>query len=78
SNGVDFQTDGLSVGADYRVASSLSSRPQPRPAPIASDVGNNGSHSKATAYTMALYASFHPGKAFFFDTLVGYQLLSYD
>ncbi|QER96454.1 autotransporter domain-containing protein [Xanthomonas phaseoli pv. dieffenbachiae] len=78
SNGVDFQTDGLSVGADYRVASSLAIGAGLGWGRDDSDVGNNGSHSKATAYTMALYASFHPGKAFFFDTLVGYQMLSYD
>nr|WP_099206288.1 putative Ig domain-containing protein [Xanthomonas citri] len=78
SNGVDFQTDGLSVGADYRVAPSLAIGAGLGWGRDDSDVGSNGSHSKATAYTMALYASFHPGKAFFFDTLVGYQLLSYD
>ncbi|RRJ39734.1 autotransporter domain-containing protein [Xanthomonas vasicola pv. musacearum] len=78
SNGVDFQTDGLSVGADYRVAQSLAIGAGLGWGRDDSDVGSNGSHSKATAYTMALYASFHPGKAFFFDTLVGYQLLSYD
>ncbi|CAD7387583.1 putative Ig domain-containing protein [Xanthomonas arboricola pv. juglandis] len=78
SNGVDFQTDGLSVGADYRVAQSLAIGAGLGWGRDDSDVGRNGSHSKATAYTMALYASFHPGKAFFFDALVGYQLLSYD
>lgn len=78
SNGVDFQTDGLSVGADYRVAQSLAIGAGLGWGRDDSDVGRNGSHSNATAYTMALYASFHPGKAFFFDTLVGYQLLSYD
>ncbi|OLG40041.1 hemagglutinin [Xanthomonas oryzae pv. oryzae] len=78
SNGVEFQTDGLSVGADYRVASSLAIGAGLGWGRDDSDVGSNGSHSKATAYTMALYASFRPGKAFFFDTLVGYQMLSYD
>ncbi|MEA9581291.1 putative Ig domain-containing protein [Xanthomonas nasturtii] len=78
SNGVDFQTDGLSVGADYRVAQSLAIGAGLGWGRDDSDVGNNGSHSKGNAYTMAVYASFHPGKAFFFDTLVGYQLLSYD
>ncbi len=78
STGVDFQTDGLSVGADYRVAQSLAIGAGLGWGRDDSDVGRNGSHSKASAYTMALYASFHPGKAFFFDTLVGYQLLSYD
>ncbi|WP_425520158.1 putative Ig domain-containing protein [Xanthomonas cannabis] len=78
SNGVDFQTDGLSVGADYRVAQSLAIGAGLGWGRDDSDVGTRGSRSKGTAYTMALYASFHPGKAFFFDTLVGYQLLSYD
>ncbi|NYI20205.1 outer membrane autotransporter protein [Xanthomonas arboricola] len=78
SNGVDFQTDGLSVGADYRVAQSLAIGAGLGWGRDDSDVGTRGSRSKGTAYTMALYASFHPGKAFFFDTLVGYQMLSYD
>ncbi|PPU76661.1 putative Ig domain-containing protein [Xanthomonas cucurbitae] len=78
SNGVDFQTDGLSVGADYRLAQSLAIGAGLGWGRDDSDVGTRGSRSKGTAYTMALYASFHPGKAFFFDTLVGYQLLSYD
>uniref|UniRef100_UPI003F4C903B putative Ig domain-containing protein n=1 Tax=Xanthomonas cannabis TaxID=1885674 RepID=UPI003F4C903B len=78
SNGVDFQTDGLSVGADYRVAQSLAIGAGLGWGRDDSDVGTRGSRSKGTAYTMALYASFHPGKTFFFDTLVGYQMLSYD
>ncbi|MCD0278310.1 putative Ig domain-containing protein [Xanthomonas melonis] len=78
SNGVDFQTDGLSVGADYRLAPSLAIGAGLGWGRDDSDVGTLGSRSKGTAYTMAVYASFHPGKAFFFDTLVGYQLLSYD
>ncbi|MFO3706358.1 putative Ig domain-containing protein [Xanthomonas codiaei] len=78
SNGVDFQTDGLSVGADYRLASSLAIGAGLGWGRDDSDVGTRGSRIRGTAYTMALYASFHPGKAFFFDTLVGYQLLSYD
>lgn len=78
SNGVDFQTDGLSVGADYRLAPSLAIGAGLGWGRDDSDVGTRGSRMRGTAYTMALYASFHPGKALFFDTLVGYQLLSYD
>jgi len=76
--GVDFQTDGLSMGADYRASDALALGAGVGWGRDDSDVGNNGSRSKATAYTLALYASFHPGRHFFFDTLVGYQLLSYD
>jgi len=76
--GVDFQTDGLSVGADYRAADWLALGAGLGWGRDDSDVGRNGSRSKATAYTLALYASIHPGRSFFFDTLVGYQLLSYD
>ncbi|WP_369944859.1 putative Ig domain-containing protein [Xanthomonas medicagonis] len=76
--GVDFQTDGLSVGADYRAADWLALGAGLGWGRDDSDVGRNGSRSKATAYTLALYASIHPGRYFFFDTLVGYQLLSYD
>ncbi|MBB4128700.1 uncharacterized protein YhjY with autotransporter beta-barrel domain [Xanthomonas translucens] len=76
--GVDFQTDGLSLGADYRASDALALGAGVGWGRDDSDVGRNGSHSKATAYTLAVYASFHPGRHFFFDTLVGYQLLSYD
>ncbi|MBN6152033.1 autotransporter domain-containing protein [Xanthomonas sp. AmX2] len=76
--GVDFQSDGLSMGADYRVNRSLAIGAGVGWGRDDSDVGDNGSRSEATAYTLALYASFHPGQYFFFDTLVGYQLLSYD
>ncbi|XQA69621.1 putative Ig domain-containing protein [Xanthomonas sacchari] len=76
--GVDFQTDGLSLGADYRVSSSFALGAGVGFGRDDSDVGRDGSRSKATAYTLALYASYHPGQTLFFDTLVGYQLLSYD
>ena len=76
--GVDFQSDGLSVGADYRASDWLALGAGLGWGRDDSDVGSNGSRSKATAYTLALYASIHPGKHFFFDTLLGYQLLSYD
>jgi len=76
--GVDFQSDGLSMGADYRASDALALGAGVGWGRDDSDVGNNGSHSKGSAYTLALYASFHPGRHFFFDTLVGYQLLSYD
>ncbi len=76
--GVDFQTDGLSLGADYRVSSAFALGAGVGFGRDDSDVGRDGSHSKSTAYTLALYASYHPGQTLFFDTLVGYQLLSYD
>ncbi|UAY74695.1 putative Ig domain-containing protein [Pseudoxanthomonas sp. X-1] len=76
--GVDFQSDGLSLGADYLVSSSLAVGAGVGWGRDDSDVGHEGSRSKATAYTMALYASYHPGQTLFFDALVGYQLLSYD
>ncbi len=76
--GVDFQTDGLSLGTDYRVSSSFALGAGVGFGRDDSDVGRDGSRSKSTAYTLALYASYHPGQTLFFDTLVGYQLLSYD
>ncbi|UYK80870.1 putative Ig domain-containing protein [Xanthomonas sacchari] len=76
--GVDFQTDGLSLGADYRVSPVFALGAGVGFGRDDSDVGRDGSHSKSTAYTLALYASYHPGQTLFFDTLVGYQLLSYD
>ena len=78
SAGVDFETDGLSAGLDYRVSDALAVGGGVGYGTDSSDIGDNGSRSKGTAYTFALYASYSPGDAFFIDGLWGYQSLDYD
>ncbi|REM96440.1 autotransporter domain-containing protein, partial [Mycobacterium tuberculosis] len=42
-----------------------------------SDVGESGSRSDGQAYSMAVYASYSPGRSLFVDALLGHQLLDY-
>ncbi|WP_176140814.1 putative Ig domain-containing protein [Pseudoxanthomonas indica] len=74
---VDFETDGLSVGGDYRVNDRFAIGLGLGWGRDDSEIGNQGSRSEGKAYTLAGYASYHPGKLFL-DALVGYQDLSYE
>lgn len=74
---VDFETDGLSVGGDYRLNDRFALGLGLGWGRDDSEIGNQGSRSKGKAYTLAGYASYHPGKLFL-DALVGYQDLSYE
>lgn len=74
---VDFETDGLSVGGDYRVNDTFAIGLGLGWGRDDSEIGDQGSRSKGKAYTLAGYASYHPGKLFL-DALFGYQDLSYD
>ena len=78
SAGVDFETDGLSAGLDYRVNDAFAVGGGVGYGTDSSEIGDNGSRSKGTAYTFALYASYSPDDAFFIDGLWGYQSLDYD
>ncbi|SDQ35237.1 putative Ig domain-containing protein [Pseudoxanthomonas sp. CF125] len=74
---VDFESDGLSVGGDYRLTPDFVIGAGLGWGRDDSDIGALGSRSEGTAYTLAAYASYHPGR-FFLDALAGYQNLSYD
>lgn len=74
----DFETDGVSVGADYRISPAFALGAGLGYGRDKSDVGDNGSRVDADAYALAAYASFHPGDRFFLDAVFGYQRLSYD
>ncbi len=78
SAGVDFETDGLSAGLDYRVNDDFAIGGGVGYGRDDSDIGDNGSRSEGSAYTFAAYASYSPGDVFFFDGLMGYQRLDYD
>ncbi|GAB3255781.1 putative Ig domain-containing protein [Chitinimonas naiadis] len=73
-----FHTDGVSLGADYRVNSALSLGVGAGFGRDVSDVGEKGSKSKATNNVMALYGTLRPAAKVFIDALVGYGQLDYD
>ncbi len=75
---VDFETDGVSVGADYRLNDAFAFGGGVGYGRDESDIGDNGSRGEADAFTLALYASYSPGDRWFVDMLLGYQSLGYD
>jgi len=78
SAGVDFETDGVSFGADYRVNDVFAFGGGIGYGRDGSDIGDNGSRNTGNAYTLALYGSYSPGNRVFVDGLFGYQTLDYD
>lgn len=78
SNGIDFTTSGVSLGADRQLGPSLSLGAGIGYGHDASDIGRNGSRSTVDGYSIAGYASFHPEGGFYVDGLLGYQWLTFD
>jgi outer membrane autotransporter protein len=78
SAGFDFQTSGISAGADTRVSQAFAFGGGIGYGRDTTDVGHNDTRSHGESYTLAAYASYHPGQYFFVDGLLGYQLLSFD
>jgi outer membrane autotransporter protein len=78
SAAVDFETDGVSFGADYRFNDAFAFGAGVGYGRDDSDIGEHGSRSEGDAFTLAAYASYSPGERFFLDGLVGYQQLNYD
>lgn len=77
TSSVGFETSGISAGYDADVAPDVTLGGGVGYGRDTSDVGFAGSRSKAEAFSVVGYASYHPG-AFFIDALVGYQSLRYD
>ena len=78
SAGFDFQTSGISAGADTRISPAFAIGGGIGYGRDSTDVGHNDTRSRGQSYTLAVYSSYHPGEHFFIDSLVGYQLLSFD
>ncbi len=78
SSDVDFETDGISAGLDYRFSPRLVVGGGLGFGRDDSEIGTNGARADGEAFTAALYASVHPGKTFFLDGLFGYQWLDFD
>ncbi len=78
SAGFDFQTSGISAGADTRVNQAFAFGGGIGYGRDTTDVGHNDTRSHGESYTLAAYGSYHPGQHFFVDGLLGYQLLSFD
>ncbi len=78
AGGFEFETSGVSAGADYRVDRAFAIGGGVGYGRDDSDIGFEGTRSESDSYSLAVYASYHPGEVFFLDGLAGYQWLSYD
>ncbi|MGO1073261.1 putative Ig domain-containing protein [Lysobacter sp. CA199] len=78
SAGLDFETSGISLGADYRINRNFAFGGGLGYGRDDTEVGQRGSRSKGESYSAVLYASYHPGESFYLDGLLGYQWLSFD
>ncbi|HBD19050.1 MAG TPA: hypothetical protein DC063_02430 [Arenimonas sp.] len=76
--GLDFESDGLSTGVDYRVNADLAVGAGFGWGQDELEVGRNGSRIEGKARTLAMYASWHPGQRWFVDGLLGLQDLRFD
>lgn len=73
-----FVTSGLSVGADYRWAPNLTLGVGFGYGHDKTDIGDNGSRSRADSYSVALYGSYRPTESTYLDAVLGYQQLAFD
>ena len=74
---IDFETDGVSTGIDYRVSDEFVIGGGFGFGKDENEVGDQGSRVDGDARTLALYASYHPGRMFV-DMLLGYQSIDFD
>ena len=74
---LDYTTAGLSAGVDYRFSKSLVAGFGFGYGRDATDIGSNGTESRAHAYSAAVYASYSPAKSVFLDGLIGGSWLDF-
>ena len=77
-SGLDFSTDGISFGADRRFGEQWVLGVGGGYARDKTDVGTDGSESKAQGYAAAFYGSYQPGRNFFVDGLIGAGTLDFE
>src|SRR3546814_13994984 len=62
ASGFEFETSGLSIGADYRFGPAFALGAGFGYGRDVSDIGEHDSRSEAEAWSAAVYASYHPGE----------------
>lgn len=74
----EFQSEGVTIGADYRFDASFAAGVGIGFGRDTVDVGKNDTRSRAEAKTVAAYASYLPSDRIFVDALMGYQWLDFN
>ncbi|WP_186445098.1 autotransporter domain-containing protein [Mesorhizobium sp. J18] len=75
---LDHTLVGVSAGVDYRFTPQLTAGFGVGYGRDATDVGSNGTESRAEAFSLAAYGSYRPVPGFFIDGLAGYSTMSFD
>jgi uncharacterized protein YhjY with autotransporter beta-barrel domain len=76
--GFRFTSNGISTGGDYRFSSSLTLGIGAGFSRANTDIGDNGSKSKASSAIMSVYGSVRPSRDTFIDGVLGYGTLDLD
>jgi uncharacterized protein YhjY with autotransporter beta-barrel domain/PKD repeat protein len=77
SNGLDFTTDGISIGVDKRINNQFAVGMGVGFGRDKTTIGTDGTNDKAHSTTIAAYGSYQPTDAIFIDTVLGYGSLRY-
>jgi uncharacterized protein YhjY with autotransporter beta-barrel domain len=77
SNGLDFTTDGISIGADKRINDQFAVGMGVGFGRDKTTIGTDGTNSKAHSATIAAYGSYQPTDGTFIDGVLGYGSLRY-
>lgn len=78
-SGIKFKTSGVSAGVDRRYSDKLVLGVGLGYARDKTEIGTDGTESRARANSLALYGSYQPpNKNIFIDALIGYGMLDYD
>ena len=78
-SGIKFKTSGVSAGVDRRYSDKLVLGVGLGYARDKTEIGTDGTESRARANSLALYGSYQPpNKNIFIDALIGYGALDYD
>ncbi len=71
-SGLEFSTDGISVGVDGRFSDTLTLGAGLGYARDATDIGSDGSRTRSRGWSVTGYGSYQPSPTFFVDGLLGY------
>ncbi len=74
---LDFSTSGISLGVDQRFSNQLLLGLGAGFARDNTQIGNDGSESRANGYSGVIYASYQPGPQIFIDSLIGIGSLDF-
>lgn len=77
-DGLRFRSDGLTVGLDRRFTDSLLLGASAGYAKDRSDIGSDGSATRAEGRAFSLYASFQPDGRWFLEGMVGWGRVGFD